>query len=719
MTDGNGAAATAAMTRSAAVERWRELNARWLAMRLVNLRLRLHRHVLTSRDGQSARVADWIVARDAADAAVGKTKRAEVAALDARIGSNERELVALEADMPPDMPPPALRHLSELGGLSTFEERVLLLAAAASLDGAFAPAYAEVQADTRRDYATLQLALAVFAEPSERLLLTDALAASRPLRSLRLVEVAQHPETALVLRGLTVDERVADFLRGHNRTAAHLEPYLVPIAASGTGVDATSSSRAVAEVSEAIAAIVRRDAGRWPTVDIVGPADAGATEGLAAACARLGLAPFALRVPALAALDGRLRGEIIALLGREALLANAAFIVDATAIEAGTDRAMAVDDLIASVRAPLFVLSTDPWPHEGELIDVVPVRRPSRVEQRSLWMGALAGHDHSVNGEVDAMVEQFDLGPAAIAEVVAGAARVADGPITGTDLWDACRARTSAALDDLARHVEPVYDWEDIVVPDEVLEQLHELADQVEGRSRVYEQWGFGRKLARGRGITALFAGPSGAGKTMAAEIIARHLRLDLHRIDLAGVVSKYIGETEKNLRRVFDAAESSGAILLFDEADALFGTRTEVRDSHDRYANLEINYLLQRMEDYAGLAILATNRRGALDTAFLRRLRFVIEFPFPGPEERRQIWERVFPAAAELDDVDHGSLSLLELTGGNIRTIALNGAFLAAADDRPIGMPHLMRAAAREYAKLSKPVSAAEFGSWVTVARA
>ena len=227
----------------------------------------------------------------------------------------------------------------------------------------------------------------------------------------------------------------------------------------------------------------------------------------------------------------------------------------------------------------------------------------------------------------------------------------------------------------------PVWGWNDIVVGDDVRRQLRELASQVEHRGRVYEPWGFGTKLGRGRGITALFAGPSGTGKTMAAEILARHLRLDLQRIDLAGVVSKYIGETEKNLRRVFDAAEASGAILFFDEADALFGTRTEVRDSHDRYANLEINYLLQRMEDYAGLAILATNRRSALDGAFVRRLRFIVEFPFPGGGDRRRIWERVFPAVAELDALDFGFLSRLEISGGNIRSIAINAAFLAAAD--------------------------------------
>jgi SpoVK/Ycf46/Vps4 family AAA+-type ATPase len=183
-------------------------------------------------------------------------------------------------------------------------------------------------------------------------------------------------------------------------------------------------------------------------------------------------------------------------------------------------------------------------------------------------------------------------------------------------------------------------------------------------------------------------------------------------------VVSKFIGETEKNLRRVFDAAERSGAILFFDEADALFGTRTEVRDSHDRYANLEINYLLQRMEDYSGLAILATNRRSALDTAFLRRLRFVIDFPFPAADDRRRIWERVFPAQADVDGLELAMLSNLDLSGGNIRSIAVNAAFLAASEGVPIGMPHVVRAAAREYVKLSKPIGVAEFGAYYAMAR-
>jgi len=231
-------------------------------------------------------------------------------------------------------------------------------------------------------------------------------------------------------------------------------------------------------------------------------------------------------------------------------------------------------------------------------------------------------------------------------------------------------------------------------------------------RSQVYESWGFGAQLPRGRGISALFSGPSGTGKTMAAEILANHLQLDLYRIDLAGVVSKYIGETEKNLRNVFDAAEQSGAILFFDEADALFGKRSEVKDSHDRYANIEVNYLLQRMEDYRGLAILCTNRRAALDRAFLRRLRFLVEFPFPDCENRRMIWAKVFPTQAPLAGLDLEALALLEIAGGNIRNIALNAAFLAAGESTPIRMEHVLHAARREYAKIDKLLTEAEFGS-------
>jgi SpoVK/Ycf46/Vps4 family AAA+-type ATPase len=236
----------------------------------------------------------------------------------------------------------------------------------------------------------------------------------------------------------------------------------------------------------------------------------------------------------------------------------------------------------------------------------------------------------------------------------------------------------------------------------------------VRHRLTVYEQWGFGRPGTRGLGISALFAGASGTGKTLAAEVLASNLELDLYRIDLSSVVSKYIGETEKNLRRIFDAADEGGAVLLFDEADALFGKRSEVKDSHDRYANIEVSYLLQRMECFRGLAILTTNLRSAVDTAFLRRIRFSVQFPFPDPGQRAEIWRRSFPPEAPTEGIDIERLSQLNVAGGNIRNIALHAAFLAADDGKSVGMGHLLHAARSEYAKLEKALTEAEIHGWL-----
>jgi SpoVK/Ycf46/Vps4 family AAA+-type ATPase len=256
--------------------------------------------------------------------------------------------------------------------------------------------------------------------------------------------------------------------------------------------------------------------------------------------------------------------------------------------------------------------------------------------------------------------------------------------------------------------VKPVYTWDDIVLPEEVLSQLREICQRVVYRHRVIGDWGFGKKLSLGKGVNALFAGPSGAGKTMASEIIANELELDLYKIDLSGVVSKYIGETEKNLDRVFSAAEDANAVLFFDEADALFGKRSEVRDSHDRYANIEISYLLQKMEEYEGVAILATNLRANLDESFTRRLAFTIHFPFPDETSRHLIWKKIWPpqlAIAQAVDLEFISRQF-KLSGGNIKNVALGAAFLAASDGGQVTMSHLLHAIRREYQKLGKPIS-------------
>jgi SpoVK/Ycf46/Vps4 family AAA+-type ATPase len=341
--------------------------------------------------------------------------------------------------------------------------------------------------------------------------------------------------------------------------------------------------------------------------------------------------------------------------------------------------------------------------------------RPTTPEQQSAWRVALAAVDDA--SRVDAIASQFSMGLPAIRSIAAEAiARAAALP--GADIaeiiWRTCRGRCRTRLDGLAQRIEPAAGWEDLVLPEPQIQSLRQIAIHVRHRAIVHDAWGFAAKSARGLGIAALFAGASGTGKTMAAEVLAAELRLDLYRIDLASMVSKYIGETEKNLRKVFDAAEESGAILLFDEADALFGKRSEVKDSHDRYANIEVSYLLQRIEAYRGLAILTTNLKSSLDTAFLRRLRFVVQFPFPDIVQRAEIWRRVFPKSTPTEGLDMSKLAKLNVPGGNIRNIALNAAFLAAEAGERVWMSHICNAARTEYAKLERSLTEAEIGGWL-----
>ena len=340
------------------------------------------------------------------------------------------------------------------------------------------------------------------------------------------------------------------------------------------------------------------------------------------------------------------------------------------------------------------------------------VAKPSAREQRDAWAEALAGTPLAEQAAVaaPALAGNFDLNLHDISQGVALARADTQQPLNLPQIWKACRQLTQPQLDQLAQRLEPTATWDDLVLSDEAISLLRQVAGQVRNRFRVYEDWGYAERMTRGLGISALFAGESGTGKTMAAEVIANELDLALYRIDLSAVVSKYIGETEKNLRRLFDAAEQGGAILLFDEADALFGKRSEVKDSHDRYANIEINYLLQRMEAFSGLAILATNMKSALDNAFMRRLRFIVNFAYPGPAERRRMWARALPAHVPHEALDFERLAKLGLSGGNIHSIALNAAFAAAGGAGTVSMPLLMNAVRTELRKLDKPVNEAEF---------
>jgi hypothetical protein len=290
------------------------------------------------------------------------------------------------------------------------------------------------------------------------------------------------------------------------------------------------------------------------------------------------------------------------------------------------------------------------------------------------------------------------------------------GLVTSEDLNNACRRQSGVTLNTLARKVHPAYRWEDIILPKDQMEQLHEICSYVEHYHTVYDTWGFGRKLSLGKGLKVLFAGPSGTGKTMAAEVIANELKIDLYKIDLSTIVSKYIGETEKNLEKIFSEGQTSNAILFFDEADALFGKRSEVRDAHDRYANIETAYLLQEMDEYEGTVILATNLRKNMDEAFSRRMHYSLEFPLPEEPDRYRIWQQAFPRESPLKkDVDFKFLARqFKISGGNIKNIALNAAFLAAsAGGGPINMENLIKATRREYQKIGKLCTEVDFGEY------
>jgi ATPase family associated with various cellular activities (AAA) len=567
-----------------------------------------------------------------------------------------------------------------------------------------------IQDDVNARCAMLHLVLSILCQTREQRESARAtLLPSSPLRRFRLLTLNEG-STAQCWRPVRIDERVADYVRGINRldeSVAHLVRPAEPAPIVG----------AHRELVDQLVRWAESSAGQpWPPFQLTGPAGAGKQAIASEFCARAGLQLYTFDLRHLPLQDAE-RHQLLHVMEREAVLSHIALYVDITDFDLA-DRLLsgAARDWIERYGGVLFVGGRERWQLQRQVLHIA-VPKLDAAEQRELWTRSLQGIANSVDGQIQGIVQQFDLGLSTIPQAVSSAVskartRPGDFMLGAEDLWQACREQVAWQLGSLAQRLTPCYTWDDIVLPDDLMCQLREIADQVAARSQVYESWGFGARLPRGRGIGALFSGPSGTGKTMAAEILANHLQLDLYRIDLAGVVSKYIGETEKNLRNVFDAAEQSGAILFFDEADALFGKRSEVRDSHDRYANIEVNYLLQRMEDYRGLAILCTNRRSALDRAFLRRLRFLVEFPFPDCENRGLIWQKVFPREAPLAPLDLAALSRLEISGGNIRNIALNAAFLAAGESTNIRMEHVLHAARREYAKIDKLITETEFGS-------
>jgi AAA+ superfamily predicted ATPase len=507
---------------------------------------------------------------------------------------------------------------------------------------------------------------------------------------------------------LRIDERVLHYLAGISYMDQRLEGLVRPF----------SSRRDLPESQQQVADRIvdfwsrRKLSGGWPVVALCGRDQRAKFNVAARGCSLLGLRLHVLRAEDVPQSVAE-REAFARLWERESLLLSSALLLDA----GDQEMPPAALALIEALNSVLLVSVPETLNLRNRSAYRVEVQKPSAVEQRSLWSDFLGPAATQINGELERLVSQFSLGSDAIfdASELASESVSPEGEkaFPAGALWDACRMLARPRLDDLAQRIVPAATWSDLVLPESQTRGLREISVHVRQRAKVHGDWGFAAKGERGLGISALFAGSSGTGKTMAAEVLANDLRLDLYRIDLSQVVSKYIGETEKNLRRVFDAAEDGGAVLLFDEADALFGKRSEVKDSHDRYANIEVSYLLQRMEAYRGLAILTTNLKAAVDTAFLRRLRFVIEFPFPDATHRAEIWRRIFPAETPVKDLDLSRLARLSIPGGNIRNIALHAAFLAADAGGAVTMAHLARAARSEYTKLEKPLTEAEIGGW------
>ena len=609
--------------------------------------------------------------------------------------------------------PPMLDAISYLFNLNDFERDVLLLCLAPQIDPSFERLYAYVQDDVNLRYATPHLALTLFGGTGENLLeCRRSLSPDAVLRDLRLITLDPGPiaATSQTLRPMHLDSRMADYLIGIARPEER-------IAALIERVPSAPLSDSQLSLVDHIAPLIATELGRsrWLSINLIGQRGIGKRAIAREICDRLGFELLSLDLSRLPD-TGPERQEAVSLLEREGVLSQMAIYLDLPERGPGEKESLArADDLIEHLRTFLIVGSRGRIRSQRSMMPVE-VAKPDAKDAITIWNRALNGENASQDLDIGSILQHFDFGPYDIAMAAAAAksrAKLQSRELNWEDLWQACREQSSWQMEDLAQHIISNSDWSDIVLPEESLCQLREIASQVANRTKVYDEWGFARGLCRGKGISALFSGPSGTGKTMAAEILSNHLHLDLYRIDLSGVVNKYIGETEKNLKKVFDKAEKSGAILFFDEADALFGKRTEIKDSHDRYANIEINYLLQRMEDYGGLVILATNRKASLDQAFLRRIRFFVDMPFPDADRRRRIWQKAFPPQALIDDLDYNLLSRLEASGGHIRNISLNAAFMAADQSLPIGMTHIMQAARREYAKMDKLTTEAEFGRY------
>lgn len=605
-----------------------------------------------------------------------------------------------------------LQHLQRVFGLSTFEMETLLLCLAPALDLRYEQLFSYLQNDINRKRPSVNLALQLMGGAGlERLQKLPCFAADAPLLRHRLLEYAidpSNPNPPLLAQTLNVDRTVVNWLLGDYHPTAELGLHVQFVMPTDLGEVELLSP-------EVKSTLVQADLLPQALVLFSGPDIAAQTLAAHVMAVQQGRALLIGHIDQLVA-QGMAADQALHSILRDALLNNAiAFLPGWDTLL--HDRETPPHLLSALMAHPdtVVVGSRLAWQPIGQdrprVMLAVEFDLPDYAQRQLLWRHYLDTHGvDETNLDPVEVAGQFSLTTGQIRDAVASARNRAirrSDTVEQGDLFAGARMHSGAKLSDMARKITPRYDWGDIILPADQIEILRELVSTVRQRSKVLEEWGLGKKLASSGAVTVLFAGPPGTGKTMSAEVIARDLQLDLYKIDLSSLVSKYIGETEKNLERIFTEAQSSNAILFFDEADAIFGKRSGVKDAHDRYANLEISYLLQRMETYDGVTILATNLRSNLDEAFLRRLQFAIDIPFPDEKHRLQIWETLFPTTVPRSgDVDLAEMAKrFRLAGGNIRNILVSAAYLAAADSGTITMQHLLHGTRREFQKMGRLV--------------
>lgn len=615
----------------------------------------------------------------------------------------------------------ALPHLALLFGLSAFEARIVVICLAPELRRKYDKLYAYLQDDITRKRPSIDLALRLLCETeAERWRARVCFSDDAPLIRMGLLHKLDDPQSPSgssdLASFLKLDPRILDYLLGNEGMDARLTDLAELRAPLPSLEEVWVAPRRKTELVGLLRSHFSARNGRRLVVYLRGPYGVGKRQLALGLCGQFPCPLLYLDLERLVARAATLE-ETLRLVFREAVLQQAALYLDHADGLLGEEQKASLKTIARLVDRHgwlTFVAGTRPWSLQGtfesSVFQSVELPVPEAPLRELAWQRALAdGPEETTTAEWAAVLaRRYRLTPGQIQEAADEAShrRAMTGQaLTLADLGAACCRQSQRKLRELAVQIEPRYGWEDLVLPADKLAQLKEICSQVEHGYRVFGEWGFARKLARGRGLSMLFSGPPGTGKTMAAEVIARELLLDLYKIDLSGVVSKYIGETEKNLSRIFQEAEASNAILFFDEADALFGKRTEVSDAHDRYANIETSYLLQKMEEYQGIVILATNLYENMDEAFRRRLRFIVDFPFPDVSHRQEIWRMHFPLEAPVGvGIDYEFLARhFQIAGGNIRNIVLNAAFLAAQEGGKIEMGHILHGTRREFEKIGK----------------